>query len=170
MPNFLGAENGVVTRFLPRWQGIPAIAVESWKYHGGKGDFPFLPSFDFKLDFRLKELGEEYCGTIEKDKLRYADIFRFKSRYYALAVPFFDEVDTYYLDEKKLRVGDEKAIQRATIVWQAHYVSLQSLLDYVDFFFWREAAKVSGLPSNLWMRFKPKYSVDKGEFVKPPPF
>ena len=102
--------------------------------------------------------------------MKYADIFRFKSRYYALSVPFFDEVDTYYLDEKKLRGGDEKAIQRATIVWQAHYVSLQSLLDYVDFFFWREAAKVSGLPSNLWMRFKPKYSVDKGEFVKPPPF
>lgn len=175
MPKFIGAENGVVARFLPCWQGVPASAIDEWRFNGGNGDFsfgkygnfPFLPSFITELDLEVQQLGESYCDTIREKKMRYADIFRFKSRYYALIVPFFDEVDTYYIEQKKLYSGDEKAIKRAFIVWQAHYVSLQALLDYVDFFFWREAAKVSGLPSNLRMWFKPRYSVDKGDFVKP---
>ena len=167
---WIPSANGVVTRFLPRWSGVPTIAVEHWKNCGSgtQGNFPFLACFLTELDLELGKLGESYDEAVGKQKMKYADIFRFKSRYYALIVPFFDEVDTYYLNEKKRADGDENAILRARIVWQAHYESLQALLDYVDFFFWREAAKVSGLPSNLRMWFKPRYSVDKGDFTRPP--
>ena len=68
MPQFLGAENGVVPRFLPRWQGVPKIAIESWEYHGGKGDFPFLPSFYFDLDIELKSSAKSIAARLRKIK------------------------------------------------------------------------------------------------------
>lgn len=148
--------------YLPEFLGLPKFFVA--KIYGKANDYAAWDKwFDFnEVDEKMGDLSREWWDLESSGKIRAADLWRFKMRFYGVLTPLFDVVDKKYRQAKKAAKTAQEA-EKASLLWQAHFFAIQGTLEYVDFFFWREG-KFKNLPTNLKISYKPTHKADDNAF------
>lgn len=148
--------------FLPEFLGVPKFFAE--KIYGKNDGYTIWDKwFDFnELSKKIDEIMNEWWELEKNGKARAGDLHRFKARFFAVVVPFFDQIDLTYAEKKKTAQSAAES-EMAGLLWQAHFFALHFTLEYAEFFFWRES-KFKNLPTSIKIGYKPSCKAEDWVF------
>ena len=169
-----------INRFLPVWLGVPKVLADkiNASFYSCLADWTddSAAPFDAKktIAAQMEAIAFDYVDLEESGKLKFADFFRFKKRYYDVLIPRFDFIDSHYKAElaklgdeykgdERYRAGWERRKAILPLIYKANVLAVQKCLEYVDFFFWREVAKIAKTPTDLKIVYKPQVKTDDFE-------
>lgn len=169
-----------IHREIPVWLGVPKVLADkiNKSFYFCLADWTDDPAAPFDAEKvianQMYDIACAYFDLGESGKLKFADFFRFKKRYYDVLIPRFDFIDSHYKAElaalgdeykgdERYRAGWEQRKAILPVIYKANVLAVQKCLEYVDFFFWREVAKIAKTPTDLKIVYKPQIKTNDFE-------